>query len=436
MGKNGPNYIEAWSKWIATFTKELVAMHTYPHKNIVTLMCVSFSEDLSTEPCLVYEFMSNGSVFDHLYKRGRGGRPRMTWQERLNIAVGTARGLVYLHKNEVVHGDIKSGNILLDENMVPKIGDFGLARKGPETDLFSYVTVSRIVGTPSYLPEDFKRSGHLTYAVDTYAYGMLLFELVTGKPPNWESPKKEKLNSFIRDVAEISDWVDKSIEGHPLAFQLFGFAKECTHANFRKRTKIQFVFEALEKIQKGEREALVLQKMRDDQNEQLEHHKAVKMMRQMAIVGNKSTVPIEDCGIPDLPLEPPNILLATQDSVEAENAMVEDSDSVAEIQDQQADRPVPFNQPAVLNNALEAMKSTEASVQLIYDDTTQDNVGAEDVVLVQDSDSVAGILDQQADQYQKNQPAVLNNAVEAKKSEEASVDLIYDDTTTEDFTQD
>ena len=117
------------------------------------------------------------------------------------------------------------------------------------------------------------------------------------------------LSNISGDVTEISDWVDKSIEGHPLAFQLFGFAKECTHANFRKRTKIQFVFEALEKIQKGEREALVLQKMRDDQNEQLEHQKAVKMMRQMAIVGNKSTVPIGDCGIPDLPLEPPKILL-------------------------------------------------------------------------------------------------------------------------------
>merc|ERR1711983_188323 len=110
------------------------------------------------------------------------------------------------------------------------------------------------------------------------------------------------------------------------------------------------------------------------------------------------------------------------------------SDSVAEIQDQQAYRPVPFNKTD-LNNALEAMKSTEASVQLIYDDTTQDNVGAEDVVMVQASDSVAGRPDQQADQYQINQLAVLNNAVEAKKSEEASVDLIYDDTT-EDFTHD
>merc|ERR1712029_78494 len=154
----------------------------------------------------------------------------------------------------------------------------------------------------------------------------------------------EKLNSFIRDVTEISDWVDKSIEGHPLAFQLFGFAKECTPANFRKRTKIQFVFEALEKIQKGEREALVL-----------------KMMRQMAIVGNKSTVPIGDCGIPDLPLEPPNILLETQDDVEAEDvAMVEDSDSVAGIPDQQADQ-FQINQPAILNNAVEAKKSDEAS---------------------------------------------------------------------------
>ena len=114
------------------------------------------------------------------------------------------------------------------------------------------------------------------------------------------------------------------------------------------------------------------------------------------------------------------------DDVEAEDvAMVEDSDSVAGIPDQQADQ-FQINQPAILNNAVEAKKSDEASVQLIYDDTTQDNVGAEKVVLVQDR---AGIPDQQA-QYQINQPAVLNNAVEA-----ASIELIYDDTT-EDFTQD
>merc|ERR1712066_539968 len=118
--------------------------------------------------------------------------------------------------------------------------------------------------------------------------------------------KKEKLNSFIRDVTEISDWVDKSIEYSPLVTQLFGLAKECTHANFRNRTKIQFIFEALEKIQKGQKEAIVLQKMYDDQKEQLEHQKAVKMMRQLGVVegqaDNKSTVPIGDleaCGIPD-----------------------------------------------------------------------------------------------------------------------------------------
>ena len=198
--KNDPNYnYKNWEKFIHQFSAELISMHTYPARNILRLMCVSFSEDLSTEPCLVYEFMSNGSVFDQLYKRGRDRRPPLTWEERLNIAVGTACGLVYLHRNEIVHGDIKSGNILLDENMVPKIGDFGLARKGPNTDFFSYVSVTKLVGTQSYLPEDYIRSKHLTYAVDTYAYGMVLFELVTGKPPNWKTPRDEELRSFIRE---------------------------------------------------------------------------------------------------------------------------------------------------------------------------------------------------------------------------------------------
>ena len=327
--KNDPNYnYKNWEKFIHQFSAELISMHTYPARNILRLMCVSFSEDLSTEPCLVYEFMSNGSVFDQLYKRGRGRRPRMTWEERLNIAVGTACGLVYLHKNNVVHGDIKSGNILLDENMVPKIGDFGLAKEGPNLDFFSYVSVSHLVGTPSYMPEDYRRSKHLTYAVDTYSFGMVLFELVTGKPPNWTSPDNEKLHSFIREnfsfnililrlltlayitgeVTEIDEWVDKSIEYHPhtIPIQLFGFAKECTHPNFKKRTDIQLVFEALEKIQKGnEPEAMIRQKMYDDQKDKLEQQKAIRMMNQMKVIegqaDNKSTVPIGNndvCGIP------------------------------------------------------------------------------------------------------------------------------------------
>ena len=326
--RNDPNYnIGNWKKFMNQFSTELKVMHTYPATNILRLLRVSFSEDLSTEPCLVYEFMSNGSVFDQLYKRGRGRRPRMTWEERLNIAVGTACGLVYLHKNNVVHGDIKSGNILLDENMVPKIGDFGLAKEGPNLDFFSYVSVSTMAGTPSYMPEDYMRSRHLTYAVDTYSFGMVLFELVTGKPPNWTSPDNEKLHSFIREnfsfnililrlltlayitgeVTEINEWVDKSIEYHPhtIPIQLFGFAKECTHPNFKKRTDIQLVFEALEKIQKGnEPEAMIRQKMYDDQKDKLEQQKAIKMMNQMKVIEG-STVPIGNndvCGIPDLPL--------------------------------------------------------------------------------------------------------------------------------------
>ena len=127
----------------------------------------------------------------------------------------------------------------------------------------------------------------------------------------------KRLTNISGEITEINQWVDKSIEYHPHAFELFGFAKECTHEDFRQRTDIQFVFEALEKIQKGkESAAMLLQKMYDDQKDKLEQKKAVKMMHQMKVsvdqADNKSTVPIgnnDACGIPDLPLQPPSNLL-------------------------------------------------------------------------------------------------------------------------------
>ena len=127
----------------------------------------------------------------------------------------------------------------------------------------------------------------------------------------------KRLTNISGEITEINQWVDKSIEYHPHAKILFGFAKECTHEDFRQRTDIQFVFEALEKIQKGkESAAMLLQKMYDDQKDKLEQKKAVKMMHQMKVsvdqADNKSTVPIgnnDACGIPDLPLQPPSNLL-------------------------------------------------------------------------------------------------------------------------------
>ena len=82
-----------YQQFIDQFKTELRAMHQFPAENILRLMCVSFSEDLSTEPCLVYEFMSEGSLFDRLFKRGKGSKPSLNWDQRLNIATGKHIGL-------------------------------------------------------------------------------------------------------------------------------------------------------------------------------------------------------------------------------------------------------------------------------------------------------------------------------------------------------
>ena len=101
---------------------------------------------------------------------------------RANIAIGSARGLSYLHSQtpSIIHGDIKSSNILLDEHFEPKIGDFGLARGGSDNPCDTHITVRKVYLTQGYVPDDYLRNGHLCVQVDTYSYGILLFELITG----------------------------------------------------------------------------------------------------------------------------------------------------------------------------------------------------------------------------------------------------------------
>ena len=110
---------------------ELRILNAVRHDNILPLYGYSLGGDF---PCLVYQFMPNGSLEDRLLCR-QAVQP-LTWEQRLNVARGTARGLQFLHTmsdKPLIHGDIKSANILLDKNFEPKIGDFGLAREGPQT---------------------------------------------------------------------------------------------------------------------------------------------------------------------------------------------------------------------------------------------------------------------------------------------------------------
>lgn len=131
---------------------------------------------------MVYMLMTGGSVEQRLFKVSKP-ELMLQWQDRMDIAVGTARGLQFLHTfnnngKPLIHGDIKPGNILLDKSNQPKIGDFGLAREGNYQD--AAMEVSRVYGTLPYLPREFLRDHTLSTKVDMFSFGIVLLELATG----------------------------------------------------------------------------------------------------------------------------------------------------------------------------------------------------------------------------------------------------------------
>lgn len=163
---------------------ELTILNSYRIDNILPIYGISID---GPEACLVYQFMANGSLEDRLSCK-KGTRP-LTWAQRAHIGEGVAKGLFYLHTlrdKPLVHGDVKSANVLLDSQFVPKLGDFGLARqvfkaKNPQSELCTHCTVSSIHGTSVYLPSEYLRHKILSPAVDVYSYGIVLLEMATGK---------------------------------------------------------------------------------------------------------------------------------------------------------------------------------------------------------------------------------------------------------------
>ncbi|KMT01888.1 hypothetical protein BVRB_9g210060 isoform B [Beta vulgaris subsp. vulgaris] len=135
---------------------------------------------------LVYEFIANGGLQEHLYPaRGSNAFPcKLNWETRLMIALDAAKGLEYLHEHvtpPVIHRDFKSSNILLDKNFHAKVSDFGLAKLGPEK-AGGHVS-TRVLGTQGYVAPEYALTGHLTTKSDVYSYGVVLLELLTGRVP-------------------------------------------------------------------------------------------------------------------------------------------------------------------------------------------------------------------------------------------------------------
>ncbi|XP_076163559.1 serine/threonine-protein kinase pelle [Ptiloglossa arizonensis] len=199
--KRGADSDESYILQLQQSLREIKILNSCPHENILPLYAYSLD---GRAPCLVYQLMKNGSLEDRLLVKQKS-QP-LTWIQRHEIAKGIARGLQYLHTiggKPLIHGDIKSANILLDKNFEPRIGDFGLAREGPERDSMK---VSKIHGTRPYLPEEFLHGRKLSTKVDTYSYGIVLFELATGLPAYDESRLE---NKFLKDF--IDSWEDRDL---------------------------------------------------------------------------------------------------------------------------------------------------------------------------------------------------------------------------------
>jgi serine/threonine protein kinase len=146
------------------------------HQNLVTLYgCTSRrSRDL----VLVYEFIPNGTVADHLHGP-RAAERGLTWPLRMSIAIETADALAYLHAVEIIHRDVKTNNILLDNSFHVKVADFGLSRLFP-LEVTHVSTVPQ--GTPGYVDPVYHQCYKLTDKSDVYSFGVVLVELISSKP--------------------------------------------------------------------------------------------------------------------------------------------------------------------------------------------------------------------------------------------------------------
>ncbi|XP_058080049.1 lysM domain receptor-like kinase 3 [Magnolia sinica] len=185
------------------FFAELKVLCKVHHINVVELIGYACGED---HLYLVYEFVRNGSLNDHLHDPLLKGHQPLSWNARAQIALDAARGIEYIHdhtKAQYVHRDIKTSNILLDEGLRAKVGDFGLAKlveRSSEEDCF----VTHLVGTPGYLPPESVRELQMTSKTDVFAFGVVLAELITGQRAlirdNREPNRMKSLTSIVYEI--------------------------------------------------------------------------------------------------------------------------------------------------------------------------------------------------------------------------------------------
>ncbi|XP_024181734.1 probable serine/threonine-protein kinase CST [Rosa chinensis] len=221
------------------------------HPNLVKLL--GYCRE-NKELLLVYEFMPNGSLFNHLSRRNPDEEP-LCWDNRLRIAIGAAQVLTLLHILQIIHRDVTPSNILLDEDYNTKIMDFSLSEWGPADGKLHVST--KICGTMGYIDPDYLRTGHLSVKSDVYSFGVVLLEILTGlKTIDFSRPKEQiKLvdwaTPLLCDETKLQTIMDEQIKGqYPSqeALQTAQLTLRCLETDPERRPSMKEVVEELEHI--------------------------------------------------------------------------------------------------------------------------------------------------------------------------------------------
>ncbi|KAB5544445.1 hypothetical protein DKX38_012557 [Salix brachista] len=242
------------------FVSEMNTLGNVKHRNLVPLLgfCVAKKERF-----LVYKFMENGTLYDKLHPAEPEIR-NMDWPLRLKIAIGAARGLAWLHHNcnpRIIHRNISSKCILLDDDFEPKLSDFGLARLMNPIDTHLSTFVNGEFGDLGYVAPEYHRTLVATPKGDVYSFGVVLLELITGEKPTHVANAPETFRGSLAEwIRQLSDdlllhtAVDKTLPGNGFDHELNQFLKvacKCVVENAKERPTMFEVHQLLRAI--GER---------------------------------------------------------------------------------------------------------------------------------------------------------------------------------------
>lgn len=244
--KSNPDSEQGLKEWQA----EVKFLGKFSHPNLVKLIGYCWEEKTFL---LVYEHMQKGSLESHLFRKE--GAEALSWDTRLKIAIGAARGLAFLHTTEkqVIYRDFKAANILLDADYNAKLSDFGLAKMGPVNG-DTHVT-TKIVGTYGYAAPEYMATGHLYVKSDVYGFGVVLLEILSGRRvldlnrPNGELNLVDWAKPMLPDKKRLRKLMDPRLEGQypsKAACQIAQIILLCIEPDPKNRPSMEEILECLE----------------------------------------------------------------------------------------------------------------------------------------------------------------------------------------------